>query len=219
MNDKIYILILSCVLFISCGNSSLPSKNQQELSEIVNELMGKHIVFPKVMYNDRAIDSLLKMDYKLVVYTDSVGCTECHLSLGEWSVKIREMKVINKNLSFVFIVNNSSELVIRSLLNKNRFDYPVFIDHNNSFYKLNSLKKDHRFQVFLLDRENNILLIGDPIRNDAIWELYKKTLNDEESVPFKRYSNREIAVSATTINLGEFSSEQSQSCIFTLYNR
>lgn len=218
MNDKIYILILSCVLFISCGNSSLPSKNQQELSEIVNELMGKHIVFPKAMYNDRAIDSLLKMDYKLVVYTDSVGCTECHLSLGEWSVKIREMKVINKNLSFVFIVNNSSELVIRSLLNKNRFDYPVFIDHNNSFYKLNSLKKDHRFQVFLLDRENNILLIGDPIRNDAIWELYKKTLNDEKSVPFKRYSNREIAVSATTINLGEFSSEQSQSCIFTLYN-
>ena len=100
MNDKIYILILSCVLFISCGNSSLPSKNQQELSEIVNELMGKHIVFPKVMYNDRAIDSLLKMDYKLVVYTDSVGCTECHLSLGEWSVMIREMKVINKNLSF-----------------------------------------------------------------------------------------------------------------------
>lgn len=94
----------------------------------------------------------------------------------------------------------------------------MFIDHNNSFYKLNSLKKDHRFQVFLLDRENNILLIGDPIRNDAIWELYKKTLNDEESVPFKRYSNREIAVSATTINLGEFSSEQSQSCIFTLYN-
>lgn len=43
-------------------------------------------------------------------------------------------------------------------------------------------------------------------------------MNDEESVPFKRYSNREIAVSATTINLGEFSSEQSQSCIFTLYN-
>ena len=218
MNDKVYILILSCALFISCGNRSLPSKNQQELSRIVNELIGKHIVFPEAMYDDRAIDSLLKMDYKLVVYTDSVGCTECHLSLGEWSVKIREMKVINKNLSFIFVVNNSSELVIRSLLNKNRFDYPVFIDHNNSFYKLNSLKKDHRFQVFLLDRENNILLIGDPIRNDAIWELYKKTLNDEKSVPFKRYSNREIVVSATTINLGEFSSEQSQSCIFTLYN-
>lgn len=148
MNDKVYILILSCALFISCGNRSLPSKNQQELSRIVNELIGKHIVFPEAMYDDRAIDSLLKMDYKLVVYTDSVGCTECHLSLGEWSVKIREMKVINKNLSFIFVVNNSSELVIRSLLNKNRFDYPVFIDHNNSFYKLNSLKKIIDFKSF-----------------------------------------------------------------------
>ena len=67
MNDKVYILILSCALFISCGNRSLPSKNQQELSRIVNELIGKHIVFPEAMYDDRAIDSLLKMDYKLVV--------------------------------------------------------------------------------------------------------------------------------------------------------
>ena len=220
MYNKIVFVILNCVFFCSCITKPSLPKEQERILGVIKKMMNQTILFSQEMKDNIEIDSLLKKDFKLVVYLDSAGCTECHLSLDEWSVTIREMKFLNEDVSFIFIVNNSSESVIRSLLSKHRFNYPVFIDKNDSFFKLNSLTNEHRFQVFLLDKKNNILLVGDPVRNDEIWKLYKTAVNrnniDDSSLRNKNPKINEVITE--TIDLGEFDWNTAQSCTFTIQN-
>ena len=55
-------------------------------------------------------------------------------------------------------------------------------------FSVQTILADPRFQSFLLDRNNRIVLIGNPLNGDAMWELFKSTLenmlaHDGEYVP------------------------------------
>ena len=66
----------------------------------------------------------------------------------------------------------------------------MVLDVNNQLDSLNQLPKDVAFQCFLLDRNNNVLLIGNPLLNPKVWNLYKKMIIGDK---------QEDAISYTTI--------------------
>lgn len=74
-------------------------------------------------------------------------------------------------------------------LKEHAFPFPVFIDRTNEFIRRNDpILADTRFQSFLLDRNNRIVLIGNPLNGDAMWNLFESTLenmlaHDGEYVP------------------------------------
>ena len=43
--------------------------------------------------------------------------------------------------------------------------------------KINNFPTSSLLQCFLIDQNNHIILIGNPIRNDNIWDLYKKAIH------------------------------------------
>ena len=58
--------------------------------------------------------------------------------------------------------------VVKSLKER-AFPFPVFIDRMNEFIRRNDpILADTRFQSFLLDRNNRIVLIGNPLSGDAM---------------------------------------------------
>ncbi|MBR2195950.1 MAG: hypothetical protein IJ911_10090 [Salinivirgaceae bacterium] len=58
-------------------------------------------------------------------------------------------------------------------------DYPIFIDTANQFYKLNPHIPDNKLMhSFLLDSEGKVVLVGNPIQNQAMFDLYKKTIEE-----------------------------------------
>ena len=59
------------------------------------------------------------------------------------------------------------------LLAQSRFDYPVFMDLNGTINRLNRFPQVMQHQCFLLDKNNRVLMIGNPAMNYRIWELYK----------------------------------------------
>jgi hypothetical protein len=61
------------------------------------------------------------------------------------------------------------------------FNYPVFIDMNNTINRLNHFPQQQSYQCFLLDSNNKVLMIGNPTLNPKIWELYKKIITGEIS--------------------------------------
>lgn len=211
------LFVIGCFLLTSCKDIAT-SKEKERIIEVLREMEGKTVHFPHDMLANFEIDSLLSRNFKLVVYVDSAECTECNLALDEWSVKIREMKQINNDVAFLFVINSSNPSVVNSLLSKHRFDYPVFIDSTNSFFKMNSLSKERRFQMFLLNCDNKIVIVGDPIRNDNIWMLYKKELRSNLYSSFTKPKVEEIQIDTTMIDLGEFSYDVPQNCTFTLHN-
>lgn len=76
MKSLICIWIALC--FIGCGNSE-----KKEVLELVKEWNGKEILFPTESYTTVLGKDTFMMEenpeYKVVVYTDSVGCTSCKL--------------------------------------------------------------------------------------------------------------------------------------------
>jgi hypothetical protein len=60
---------------------------------------------------------------------------------------------------------------------REQFDYPIFIDPNATFVKQNpKLPKNRQLHSFLLDRNNRVVMVGNPLHNPVLWELYKKTI-------------------------------------------
>lgn len=35
------------------------------------------------------------------------------------------------------------------------------------------------YHTFLLDRQNRVVLVGNPIGNERLWELYKKEIREQ----------------------------------------
>jgi hypothetical protein len=59
-----------------------------------------------------------------------------------------------------------------------QFDCPVFMDINNSSNRLNHFPEAKEYQCFLLDNKNKVLMIGNPVLNMKIQELYKSQIAD-----------------------------------------
>jgi hypothetical protein len=53
----------------------------------------------------------------------------------------------------------------------------MFIDMNNAINQLNHFPEKPEYQCFLLDKDNKVLMIGNPVLNQKIWELYKQTID------------------------------------------
>jgi hypothetical protein len=45
--------------------------------------------------------------------------------------------------------------------------------------KLNNFPQEREYQCFLLDKQNRVVMVGNPVYNHAIWELYKKIINEK----------------------------------------
>ncbi|MDR0506068.1 MAG: DUF1573 domain-containing protein [Dysgonamonadaceae bacterium] len=177
---KICFLLIPCFCIFSCKKED--KKNETE--RIVKEWAGKSIQFPEAYQcSFSGKDTLpelciaeLNAEYKILLYVDSAGCSECRLKLFEWKRLIAESdSLFGEKLSFLFFFQPKSKKEISDMLKRDRFDYPVFIDENNQINSLNHFPDKPELQCFLLDKYNKVLLIGNPVLNPKVWELYKQT--------------------------------------------
>lgn len=58
------------------------------------------------------------------------------------------------------------------------FPYPVYVDFNCSFRKLNTgIPEDVRFHSFLLDKNGHPVFVGNPNANETLNHLFEKVLS------------------------------------------
>jgi hypothetical protein len=157
------------------------------MEQIVRKWTGKTVIFPdnvKSIYpvemdtvEQAAINNDAKK-YKILVYTDSAGCTGCKLRLDIWKVYMNELY---SKVNFLFYFQTKSEKELMLFLENEQFRHPVYIDNKSDINRLNHFSDNPAFHCFLLDSDNKILAIGNPANNSNIWELYKKIINGEIS--------------------------------------
>lgn len=67
------------------------------------------------------------------------------------------------------------------MLTESGFNHKVLIDINNSFRKSNPhIPKDAMYYTFLLDEDNKVVLVGNPLRNNSIKEIFLRTVNKKQ---------------------------------------
>jgi hypothetical protein len=166
------------ILVTACNNE------KKEITETVSQLLDKEIVFPdalqsKVLGRDTVIDVLGKKGYKIVTFADSLGCTDCRLNFYGWKLRIKEAGEWSKPVDFVFIVQPRSEYELYNILKFDQINFPIFYDFNASFIRENELPTEAMYQTFLINAENKIVLVGNPIPNKVLWDMYKETVESQ----------------------------------------
>jgi hypothetical protein len=175
------MIILACVILtIKCNHRA-----HSDHSKIVEKWQGKTIYLPsqmnwKSMGKDTICSELLGSSYKILTYIDSIGCTSCKFQTSKWQAFIDTCRQHQLNVSFLFIIHSANYNELDNSFIAQNFSYPVICDVNNNFYKLNSFPEEP-YRTFLLDNDNKVLLIGSPLHNPKIWELYRETISSNNN--------------------------------------
>lgn len=178
------LIILLLTIFLS----TCQDKQKEIITLLVKEWQGKQILFPENMVFTRFASDTTNFviptsDYKVLVFVDSIGCTSCKLQLSRWKEFIRYTDSISqKNIPFLFFFQFDDQWEIHSLLIRENFDKPICLDRSDSLNQLNHFPKDIRFQVFLLDKNNKVVVIGNPVHNPNVKELYLEEISRKQPV-------------------------------------
>ena len=221
---------MRAILYVLCFFLSIVSCSQSEQKEqvitLLQEWQGKRIVIPDSMYtiqgNRYFVDTALYR-YRILNYVDSVGCLSCNLKLQEWNMLSKEFQDKNCQVTplFVFYPGNVAKIrEIRTLAKNNKTDFPIIIDTLNVINRLNKFPEDTRFHTYLLDKDNKVLAIGNPVLNPAVKELYLKiiqgkTLQDESE---DKLIMTTVSLESTVLSMGDFSWQEERQGTFRLKN-
>lgn len=184
MSKQIFIIT---VFMLICFSSCKKSKLKDDAIKTITEWTGKEIKFPKgitctSMGKDSACIDLYSDNYKIVLYVDSLGCTSCRLKLAEWKKIMDESgSIFNRKPEFIFFFQpkKRDEKELQFLFKQHGFRHPVFIDRENEINQLNNFPSKSEHQCFLLDKDNKILIVGNPTFNPGIRTLYKKVITEK----------------------------------------
>ncbi len=220
MKNLIYIFsCASLLLFQSCR----PSESES-MERLLNQWHGKEIQFPSVpkftVYGEDTVEmGISSGNYKIVHYLDSTGCTTCKMDLDRWKTFIGYMDSVSQSsVSCLIYIHATRKREVKIALKEDRFDYPVCLDTNNEFNRLNGLPLNPVFQTMLLDKDNKVVAMGDPVKNPRVKELYLNIISGKETHAEMKESRTTAKLSHATIDLGTFFWEEQQDTTVTLQN-
>ena len=197
----IFVYIL---LFASCQNS-----DKSRIAHMIDEWDGKEIIYPDdlvftTMGQDTAKSFLKDSRYTIVTYADSIGCMGCKLKLPAWKDFISYLDSVSDHaVKVIFILHPRDEKEMAHLIKYNNFLYPVCLDTNDSFNKINKIPSNLAFQTFLLDNKNKVIAIGNPIHNPNVRTLYLNLILSAGICESRNLIQTKISL-PETIDMGAF---------------
>ena len=178
----------TCIIVAFALFSCKKDKTKDDIIQVVAEWTGKKIVFPEgipcqLPGKDTFCIDPSNQNYKIMLYVDSTGCNSCRLRLAEWKQLISEVDALFPGKTDFLIFYQPKQRDVKELvfhLEHYDFQYPVYLDIENKMDKTNRFPSDPSFQCFLLDKDNKVVLIGNPATNPQIWELFKEQISGEK---------------------------------------
>lgn len=201
------IILVLLPIFFSCKNEQ--KEKEKQIAKLVTEWQGKEIKFPDNLIFTRYLTDttdfqIPQSEYKVLVYVDSIGCTSCKLQLHKWIELIEYTDSATQGkVPFLFFFHPKDTKEIRYLLKRNGFDRPVYIDLDDRLNKLNKFPADMTFQTFLLDKNNKIVALGNPVHNTAVKDLYLKQITGKDN-PNKNMPKTIAKATPLEIDFGTF---------------
>ena len=203
--------------------ASCQESNKEAMLRLVNEWNGKEIKFPAhsvftIQGKDTVNFEFKDADYKVVTYIDSVGCTSCKLQLHRWKDLVTEVDSLTDGaVPFLFYFQTKDLKELRYLTRREGFTYPVCLDERDELNRLNQFPSDMTFQTFLLDKENKVVAIGNPILNPRVKELYLKLITGNSSMK-PQGTTTQVSVNHAELDFGSFPKAEKQERSFVLTN-
>lgn len=220
MNIRCWASMFIFFFLISCGN-----QKKESLEVLLQTWNGKEVLFPEdltfTIKGKDTVDFSLSGKYKILTYVDSIGCISCKLQLDKWKVWMEEVNGESMDsVKFLFFFSPEKRKKFLETLRYENFIHPVCIDDKNRLNQLNHFPSDMTFQTFLLDKDNKVLAIGNPIHNPKVKELYLKIIRGEKVGQEDKSKQvvTKVNVDKTSVSMGNFNWQEEQKATFTLKN-
>ena len=201
--------LLIFTIFLLPLISGCKSSARQEYEKAIKEWTGKTVLFPDSMTLVTGEPyTLPEADFTIVAYYDSVGCTACRMKLPFWNILMEKAdSIIGKGrVNLIIFAANPNQKKINQLLRTYDFSYAMVYDNTDRFNEINKLPKDDLLQAMLLDRNHEVLAIGNPTLVPEMEKLYFKAMGeaylsqndfDEEEILEHSFGNIPIGKEAT----------------------
>lgn len=163
------------VLLLACNRKT-------DVAKYVKHQIGRTIVIDKSHYefdDNKLLDSLFENSLLMIVTTPREGaCASCFFSTLEEVFSLIDSCNTNKVNCVVFTPENYNELL--ELKTEMGTDHIFFInDFGDSYTKDNELSKyTAEYRTFLIDRERKIRLVGSPLFNKRVKQLYEREIKE-----------------------------------------
>lgn len=120
-------------------------------------------------------------------YEDTTACSSCEIKQTyKWDDFIEEVKAFNKNIGiyFIFSPQRKNIDIFYFLITTNPPASPIFVDTTNIFLRSNPhIPKNPALHTFLLDENNKVILVGNPLENKHIEEMFWRTVKEKSGEP------------------------------------
>lgn len=142
-------------------------------------LLGRPMTVPADLWERTGVEP---DGMKILVYYDRSGCTSCRLKqLRNWQDRIDELERLKRKLpmkaDFVFVLRAAADdRQFTERIGEYGFTGRVYFDAEGEFERRNVLPEDPVYHCFLLNRNDQVLLVGAPIFSPTLWERYRDKL-------------------------------------------
>lgn len=215
-------LIFIAILLLSCKESK-----QNRIARLVNEWNGKIIQFPDSMCltsyrNDTAIVKYIREQtpYTILNYVDTIGCVSCRLQLPRWKTMMEELDSLYPNkVTCLMVFNPQGKRKLIKHLRNNQFNYFVYIDEMDTFNRMNKFLNEEDFGTFLLDKNDKIVAIGNPVLKPRVRDLYFHIISGKMVVSsVDKEALTVVSLLKDKVDLGDFSWNKEREAEFVISN-
>lgn len=176
MRKHLQYTLLILLLFV-CGCT-----NNNRVEKEIRDLYGKEIVFPEEYTfmgsnNMSNADIIFEKDVKIVTYIEDFQCTSCiYKMVVEWSDQIRS--IFKDDVYYVVVMSSEDKEQLEELFRNHPIGASIFLYENSIFGVKNDLDIVlSRNRTFMLNKQNRIVVVGEPFDDEKKWAVYKKAYN------------------------------------------
>jgi len=176
---KGYILLLLLLLLLANGCTNPEKIEKKEIKREVRNCLGKSVSFPdsvniikhgKLEYVESNI--LLHECYKIITFI-SGDCEKCLENLKAWESYSESIHFIPEVDLIIVLVMTNMNVFEKKYIAKVHERVPLIVDSDMDIFRINELPQNWELRTFLLDQQNRILVVGNPVSNKSIHQLYK----------------------------------------------
>ena len=176
-----FLFIITIINCVACTNTSTIRREVLQLqSRPIDLPLGKMIKLNNHISRQDDLGDNNKL--KLIHYISSSECSICEIeTLLFWDVLLDSLN--RSDIDPIVIIDPGIRFSIGQIKNsylESSFSYPVYIDTGAVFLTTNPhIPKDNTLHTFLVDENNNVVIVGNPINNQYVKELLNDYIIDE----------------------------------------
>ncbi|MDE6096126.1 MAG: hypothetical protein K2G52_08055 [Muribaculaceae bacterium] len=174
-----YLIIIALAILpvSSCKKSA-----RDVYAEAVEEWIGREILFPDSMMTVTGeMIAPPTTDFTIVSYYDSTGCTGCRMKLPFWNEFMNKMDLVRngRTVAIIMIAASDKRDDLKHLVMINHFSENMVFDPEDEFNRLNSLPKSTALQTLLINRNHEVIALGNPVMGVSIEQLYLSSMEEK----------------------------------------